>query len=193
MNTRQIALISIMTAATATVAFGKGLALSYLPGLVEFTSVIIFVNGFCFGYYVGAAIGALAMILMLIVPAPFAHPAAWIFTISPVLLVVEAALGAMFGVIGSFLGKMWRQRKVDATFIFVMGILGFVTTFIYQILSSVGFFLAYPVYPSVWDAVYFTFIPGFLPYPPIIHAFTNIVVFAIVAPPLILAIRKLPI
>ena len=86
MKARDITVISVMSATAAAIAYGDGLATSFMPGVIEFTSVIIFVNGFCFGYFVGSAIGALAMMMMLIVPFPFAHPAAWIFTISPILL-----------------------------------------------------------------------------------------------------------
>jgi hypothetical protein len=42
------------------------------------------------------------------------------------------------------------------------------------------------------DAIYVTFVPAFLPYPPIIHTATNTVVFMLVAPALIVAMRALP-
>jgi len=70
--------------------------------------------------------------------------------------------------------------------------MGFVLTFIFDVMSSVGFYLAYPVYPSVWDAIYLTFVPLYMIYPPIVHTIANTVIFAIIAPPLILAVKKLP-
>ena len=192
MKSREIALVSIMSALTVAIAYSKGLAMPFLPGLIEFTSVIIFVNGFCFGYVVGGAIGALALAIEMMIPYPFAFPTAWIFTISPILLIIIIALGAMFGIVGGFLGKRLRHEKIDRKFIIRMGFTGFALAFVYQILSSIGFYLAYPIYASVWVAIYFTFLPLYYQYPPISQAFTNIIVFALIAPPLILAIKKLP-
>ena len=183
-----------MSAVTIAVAYGKGLALSFLPGLIDFMTVIIFVNGFCFGYFVGGLIGAISMFIYMIIPYPLAHPAAWLFTMSPILLIVQTALGAMFGVIGGLWGRRWKQLQVKTNrgFIFKIGLIGFVLTFIYQILSSIGFYLAYPFYPSVWEAIYFTFIPLYLPYPPITHVFTNTIIFVLLAFPLIKAIKRRP-
>jgi len=75
-----------------------------------------------------------------------------------------------------------------------MAVAGFALTFIYDILSSIGFYIAYPgIYASIWEAIYLTFIPLWLPYPPIIHTVTNIIVFAVVGPSIIKAIAALPI
>ena len=188
METKEIALVSILSAAAIVVAYAKGLSIPFLPGLIEFMTVIIFVSGFCFGWFVGALVGVIAEIIYQLIPSPFAHPAAWIFTISPVLLVVMAGLGALYGVVGGFLGK-WRNPKMNLRFVAEMAFFGFILTFAYDVLSSVGFYLAYPVYSSVWYAIYLTFIPLYLPYPPIIHTFTNTAVFALIAPLLIMAIK----
>ncbi len=192
MKSREIALISVMSALTVALAYSKVLTAPFLPGLIDFTSVIIFVNGFCFGYTVGGAIGGLSMAIEMLVPYPFANPAAWIFTISPILLIIMAGLGALYGIAGGFLGKRWRRDEPSRRFVIKTGLAGFTLTAIYQIFSSVGFYLAYPVYPSVWEAIYLTFVPLYYPYPPITQAFTNAIIFAIVAPTLILAIKKLP-
>jgi len=111
MNVREIALISIMSAVAVVISYGKGLATSFLPGLIEFTTVIIFVSGFCFGTIIGGIIGMLSMTIKMLVPYPFAHPASWIFTISPILLTAEALLGGMYGVVGGFLGKKWSFKE----------------------------------------------------------------------------------
>ena len=146
METRKIALISMLSAATVVVAYSKGLAIPTLPGLVEFMTVLIFVSGFCFGPIVGAAVGALSLSIYMLIPFPFAHPAAWLFTISPILLAVMAALGAMFGLVGGLLGKVRRAER-SRKFILEMALWGLLLTFTYDILSSVGFYLAYPVFP----------------------------------------------
>ena len=195
MNTRELTLISIMSALTVAVAYGRGLALPFLPGLLDFLSIIIFVNGFCFGWFVGGAVGAISMVIYMIIPYPFAHPSAWLFMISPILLTVQG--GAR-----SYVRRCWRvfrtklgaekKERTRRKFIVEMALVGFILTFVYQILSSVGFYLAYPIYPSIWEAIVFTFIPRYYPYPPIAQAVTNTVIFAVLGYPLIITIKKLP-
>jgi len=187
---KEIALIAMLSAATVTVAYSKGLYLPTLPGLVEFMTVLIFVSGFCFGSVVGMVVGALSLTIYMLIPFPFAHPAAWLFIISPVLLVVMAALGAMFGLVGGFLGRT-RRVSPGRRFTLEMALWGLVLTFVYDIMSSVGFYMAYPFYPSVWEAIYLTFIPLYMPYPPIVHTVTNTLVFAIIAPPTIASVNSL--
>ncbi|MFP3984981.1 MAG: hypothetical protein ACLFU9_03310 [Candidatus Bathyarchaeia archaeon] len=191
-NTRKIALASALTAATIVLAYARGLGMASLPGVVEFMTVAIFVTGFCFGWAMGLVVGSVAVTLYMMIPSPFAHPAAWIFTISPILLFVMAMLGALFGVVGGILGKLRNPNKKGAKFVFEMALWGGILTFIYDVFSSVGFYLAYPVYSSVFEAIFLTFIPLYYPYPPIIHTVTNTIVFALVATPLIMAIQSLP-
>jgi hypothetical protein len=40
--------------------------------------------------------------------------------------------------------------------------------------------------------IYLTFIPLYYPWPPIIHTVTNTIIFAVLAPPIIQGIRRLP-
>jgi hypothetical protein len=138
---------------------------------------------------VGGFVGVIAITIYMLIPYPFAHPAAWLFTISPVLLFVMALLGALFGVVGGFFGRLRNPVEISVRFVAELGFLGFMLTFMYDVLSSVGFYLAYPVYASVWEAIYLTFIPLYYPYPPIIHTITNTIVFVTIAPALIHAIR----
>lgn len=189
MDAKKLALITVLSAVTIVIAYARGLGLASLPGLVEFMTVLIFVSGFCFGWVVGGCVGFIAVTIYMLIPYPFAHPAAWLFTISPILLFVMGALGALYGIVGGVFGKLHNPAKINIKFIAELSLLGFILTFIYDIFSSIGFYMAYPVYPSVWDAIYLTFIPLYYPYPPIIHTATNTVVFAIVAPALIHAIR----
>jgi len=108
--------------------------------------------------------------------------------------VIIFATGFMFGIAGGILGRRYSSINVNTKFIIVMAIVGFALTFIYDVLSSIGFYVAYPgIYASIWEAIYLTFIPLWLPYPPIIHTITNTIVFAIVGPPIIKAIGVLPI
>jgi hypothetical protein len=190
-NSKQIALTATMSALTVVIAYSRGLALSSLPGVFEFMTVLIFISGFCFGWAVGASVGAISLIIYMLIPYPFAHPAAWMYSISPVLLAVMAGLGILFGISGAMASRVLNPMKTRM-FVLAMAVLGFSLTFAYDILSSVGFALAYPAFESVWDAIVLTFIPLYLPWPPIVHTLTNTVIFAVLAPPLIRAIRLLP-
>lgn len=193
MEAKDVALTATLSAVAIVIAYAKGASIPSLPGLVEFMTVIIFVSGFCFGWIVGAIVGAVVETIYMLIPYPFAHPAAWLFTISPILLIVMAALGSLYGILGGVVGKWRNPDRKGRKFVIEMAFWGFLATFIYDISSSIGFYLAYPVwYSSVFQAIYWTFIPLFYFYPPIIHTFTNTIVFAVVAPALIIAIQKLP-
>jgi len=186
---QDLALVSLFSAACIVVGYGKGLSLPFLPGVVEFMAVVVFVSGFMFGWVVGALNGALTLAVYMLVPSSFAHPSAWLFVISPVLLIIMAGLGALYGLVGGIVGKRYRLKNITPKFVLMMALWGFVLTFVYDILSSVGFYVAYPgIYPSVWEAILLTFIPAWMPYPPIVHTVTNTIIFGLVAPPLIKAI-----
>ncbi len=191
LKTRQITLIATLSAATIVVSYSKGFASATMPGLFEFMTVLIFVTGFCFGNVVGGAVGVISLTIYMLIPFPFAHPAAWLFNTSPILMVVMALLGGMFGIAGSFASRYLQPRR-DIRFTISLGIIGLVLTFIYDIASSVGFALAYPAFTTIWQSVVMTFIPLYYPWPPIIHTVTNTLIFASIAPVLIYAIRNLP-
>ena len=191
MNSKQVALTAVMSALVIVVAYSKGLAVSSLPNVFEFITVLIFVSGFCFGWAVGGSVGVIGLSIYMLIPYPFAHPAAWLYSTSPVLLVVMAALGAMFGIVGAFASKTlkpdsWKRFSVS------LGVLGFALTFTYDIVASLGFALAYPAFVDPIQAVYLTFVPLYVPYPPIVHTVTNTLIFALIAPPIIQGIRRLP-
>jgi uncharacterized membrane protein len=193
MEPKKIALIAVFSALCVVVGYARGVAISSLPGLVEFMTVFIFVSGYMFGWHVGALNGAIALAVYMLVPYPFAHPGAWMFSISPILLVIMSALGALYGLVGGIVGRKHTNTKINRRFILEMAFWGLVLTFSYDVLSSVGFYLAYPAYyTSIWQSIYFTFIPLWLPYPPIAHTPVTTLIFAIVAPPLIRAVGNYP-
>jgi uncharacterized membrane protein len=191
MNARQVALIAVMSALAIVIAYSRGLAISSLPGVFEFMTVLIFISGFCFGSLVGVSVGIISLSIYMLVPYPFAHPAAWLYTISPILLLVMAALGALFGLAGAISSKILKPAGWGR-FSLSLAVIGFALTLTYDIVSSLGFALAYPAFSDPIQAIYLTFIPLYYPWPPIIHTFTNTVIFAVIAPPLIQGIKKLP-
>jgi len=191
MNARQVALIAVMSALSIVIAYSRGLAISSLPGVFEFMTVLIFISGFCFGSIVGVSVGIISLSIYMLVPYPFAHPAAWLYTISPILLLVMAALGALFGLAGAQSSKILKPAGWGR-FSLSLAAIGFALTLTYDIVSSLGFALAYPAFSDPIQAIYLTFIPLYYPWPPIIHTFTNTIIFAVIAPPLIQGIKKLP-
>ena len=191
MNARQVALIAVMSALSIVIAYSRGLAISSLPGVFEFMTVLIFISGFCFGSIVGVSVGVISLSIYMLVPYPFAHPAAWLYTISPILLLVMAALGALFGLAGALSSKILKPAGWGR-FSLSLAVIGFALTLTYDIVSSLGFALAYPAFSDPIQAIYLTFIPLYYPWPPIIHTFTNTIIFAVIAPPLIQGIKKLP-
>ncbi len=191
MNARQVSLIAVMSALSIAIAYSKGLAISSLPGVFEFMTVLIFISGFCFGSLVGVSVGIISLSIYMLVPYPFAHPAAWLYTISPILLIVMVALGALFGLAGTLSSKILKPAGWGR-FSLSLAIIGFALTLTYDLVSSLGFALAYPAFSDPIQAIYLTFIPLYYPWPPIIHTITNTVIFAVIAPPLIQGIKKLP-
>jgi hypothetical protein len=180
-----------MSALSIAIAYSKGLAISSLPGVFEFMTVLIFISGFCFGSLVGVSVGIISLSIYMLVPYPFAHPAAWLYTISPILLLVMVALGALFGLAGALSSKILKPAGWGR-FSLSLAIIGFALTLTYDLVSSLGFALAYPAFSDPIQAIYLTFIPLYYPWPPIIHTITNTVIFAVIAPPLIQGIKKLP-
>lgn len=92
----------MLSALTIVVAYAKGVSLA-LPDVVEFMTVMVSVSGYCFGLVVGGFVGFVSLVLYMLIPSPFAHPAAWMFSVSPLLLFVMGLLGMMYGVVGGIL------------------------------------------------------------------------------------------
>jgi uncharacterized membrane protein len=190
LKAKDIALISVFSALCVVVGYARGLSLSWLPNVAEFMTVLIFVSGLMFGPVVGALNGAITLAIYTLIPYPFASPASFLYTTPPVLLAVMVALGSLYGLVGGFLRKRYSAVKINKRMIAEMAFWGLFLTFTYDVLASVGFYLAYSIYyTSVWEAIYWTFIPTiYMPYPPIVHTFTNTVIFALLSPPLVKAI-----
>ena len=193
LKAKDVALISVFSALCVVIGYIKVSSLFSLPNVVEFTAVLVFVSGLMFGWVVGALAGAISVAIITLIPYPLTSPAAFLFVTPPILLAVMIGLGALYGIVGGILGKRYSTKKMSRRMIVELAFLGFLLTFTYDVLGSVGFYLAYSVYySSVWEAILWNFIPTiYMPYPPIIHTFTNSVIFALLVPPLVKAIGRL--
>jgi uncharacterized membrane protein len=193
LKAKDVALISVFSALCVVIGYIKVSSLFSLPNVMEFTTVLVFVSGLMFGWVVGALDGAISVAIITLIPYPLTSPAAFLFVTPPILLAVMIGLGALYGIVGGILGKRYNTKKMSRKMIVELAFLGFLLTFTYDVLGSVGFYLAYSVYySSVWEAILLTFIPTiYMPYPPIIHTFTNTIIFALLVPPLVKAIGRL--
>jgi len=193
LKAKDVALISVFSALCVVIGYVKVSSLFSMPNVVEFTAVLVFVSGIMFGWVVGALNGAIAVAIITLIPYPLTSPGAFLFVTPPILLAVMIGLGALYGLVGGFLGKRYNAEKLGRRKVAELALLGFVLTFAYDVLGSVGFYLAYSVYySSVWEAIMWTFIPTiYMPYPPIIHTFTNTFIFVLLVPPLVKAIGRL--
>jgi uncharacterized membrane protein len=193
LKAKDVALISVFSALCVVIGYVKVSSLFSLPNVVEFTTVLVFVSGLMFGLVVGALDGAISVAIIMLIPYPLTSPAAFLFVTTPILLAVMIGLGALYGIVGGILGKRYSTQKMSRRMIVELAFLGFLLTFTYDVLGSVGFYLAYSVYySSVWEAILLTFIPTiYMPYPPIIHTFTNTIIFALFVPSLVKAIGRL--
>ena len=193
LKAKDVALVSVFSALCVVIGYVKVSSLFSLPNVIEFTAVLVFVSGVMFGWVVGALDGAISVAIITLIPYPLTSPGAFLFVTPPILLAVMSGLGALYGLVGGLLGKRYNTQKMSRRKVAELAVLGVMLTYAYDVLGSVGFYLAYSVYySSVWEAIMWTFIPTiYMPYPPIIHTFTNTVIFALLVPPLVKAIGRL--
>jgi hypothetical protein len=111
------------------------------------------------------------------------------YTTSPLLLVVMATIGGAFGAAGAFASRILKPASWGRLSL-ALAAMGFALTLFYDLASSAGFAVAYG-FPLI-ESLYLTFVPLYYAWPPIIHTVTNTVIFAVVAPPVIQGIQRLP-
>lgn len=167
-NSRKISLMAVMTA--------SAIASNYLLiGLlnIKFMDLIVFTGGFLFGGVFGVSVGALTWLVYgTINPYGFNLPTLGATIIGE----------AIYGLAGGFARnrlKIEEAWKPD----FRLGILGFLLTFLYDVLTNIV---------SAWVAgipILVAFITG-IPFT-LTHEVSNAVFFAVGVPPLIRAVRKL--
>jgi uncharacterized membrane protein len=150
LEAKDVALISVFSALCVVIGYIKVSALFSLPNVVEFTTVLVFISGIMFGRAVGALNGAISVAIITLIPYPLTSPAAFLFVTPPILLAVMIGLGALYGIVGGIFGKRYSTKKMSRKMIVELAFLGFLLTFTYDVLGSVGFYLAYSVYYSLF-------------------------------------------
>lgn len=174
---RNICLIAILTAAS----IGSNYALIGLPN-ISLMDLIVFVTGFRFGVFAGAATGILTwMIYGTLNPFGFSFPM-WVATM----------MGeAVFGIVGGFLGKnasgeFWGG-SYHSNYNFEIALWGFILTFTYDLFTNV-------VYAATFGVpIFFALATGWLvpPWFGILHEGSNTILFLLATNPLIRAINSI--
>ncbi|RLI46992.1 hypothetical protein DRO69_01820 [Candidatus Bathyarchaeota archaeon] len=169
MNTRQLALLSVLTALCISIQ------LTPRPPNIEFTSIISFVVGVIFGCSAGAFLGGMTMFIN-----GFLSPWGFAGLNMPFQIIGMAAIGIIGGLYGkSMRGNHYSSRLISAE----AAVLGAFLTLIYDIVTNAGFALLFKL-----DLIFVLIIGIWFS---IIHVFTNSVLFGLSFLPLSKIIKQL--
>ena len=142
---------------------------------VKFMDLIVFSSGFLFGPTVGASVGILTWLVYgTLNPYGFSLP----------LLVTTSLMESLYGVAGGLLGANGAGRMgMGLTSNLKYGIVGFLLTFIYDLVTNVvsGLSVGIPLTVAIVTGIPFA----------IIHEGSNAAFFFLGAPPLISAVGRL--
>jgi len=123
MNTRQLALISLLT------AFCVGLQLTPRPPNVEFTSLTSFTIGVAFGVWAGAFVGGMTMFVNGFF-SPWGHAG---------LNIPFQVAGMLFAGVLGHIYRMFAPNKYSSTrFCLEAGVLGAFIALVYDLITNVG-------------------------------------------------------
>ena len=132
MKTRQVALLSVLTALCI------GLQLTPRPPNVEFTSLISFTVGVAFGCWFGAILGASVMFVN-----GFLSP----YGLAGLLVLFQAAGMGLIGFVGGVYSKTVAEDKVKRMPVEV-AILGAFLTLTYDVITNVGYALQFSLFTN---------------------------------------------
>lgn len=169
-SSQRVGIISILTATC--------IATNYLLiGVVnvKFMDLIVFVSGFVFGPLIGASVGVLTwMVYGTLNPYGFSLP----------ILVVTSVGESLYGVVGGLIGAR-KMGTVGVNFSdnVKFGIIGFLLTFVYDLMTNVVSGLSVGIPLSI------TLVSG-IPFA-IAHEVSNTAFFFIGASPLVTAIGRI--
>ena len=171
MNLREIILMAIFIA----LAIAGGLVLAQFPN-IELVTVVIFLSGLMLGATRGLVVGAVAEFLY-----SFFNPYG---VAAPPLLIAQVISMAFAGVAGGLLRFLVNHHLPP---IWLLGIIGFSLTFIFDLLTTVSitFFTGTGI-AGFWAAATF----GLYFY--IAHQVSNTLIFALLLPVLWRRLRQIP-
>jgi hypothetical protein len=167
-----------VTAMLCAMAVVIGYIFLYIPN-VEFITAAVFING----YILGRTNGTIAAIITEFLFSglnPMGAPA-------PTLLLAQVMSFAMIGYMGGQVSLRHWQYFTNWAKIVYFGLLGFMLTFIYDVLTAFSYslFLA----GADWKKILSSFIPGMGFY--IVHLAVNTISFALIVPVILERLEKL--
>ena len=165
-----------MTLMAAFISLGVafGYALMHIPN-VELVTAIIFISGFILGFREGLLIGWITEFVFSIFH-PMGAPL-------PPLLIAQVLSMGLTGAIGGIVGKAVKIIDIKATV--QIGIAGFVSTLIFDILTTLSFLVTVS---STWKQITTGFLAGIIFYA--IHLINNTVIFIVLVPLVLRAALK---
>lgn len=154
----------------AAMAAGLGFALVVVPN-VELVTVVIFLSGLSLGPAWGALVGVTSEAIFSGMN-PLGSGLAF-----PPLFLAQLISMALVGVIGGLLRPVLFVQKVRITQLIILGLCGFLLTFIYDSLTT----LSYPLTAGFdWPQTMTIYISGIGM--TLLHQISNVVVFAVGVP-----------
>ncbi|MBC7131290.1 ECF transporter S component, partial [Candidatus Bathyarchaeota archaeon] len=154
---------------------GSNYALVSIPNL-KAMDFFIFITGFIFGPLVGAAVGFLVWLIYGVLNPYGFVPQVWVAT---------ALSETIYGLVGGILGKWTASmefNKNHLSLIVLLGVAGFFTTLIYDLLTNLAYAWAFNVPLIV------ALIAG-IPFA-IVHEVSNTLIFGVCSIPLIITLKK---
>jgi hypothetical protein len=172
MNSKKIAMIAILV----SVAIATNYAMMPLYN-IKLMDIIVFLGGFCFGPLAGASIGVTSWAVYgTLNPLGFSIP----------ILLATMLSESIYGVAGGLIKKSFTENfsgfKKEQTSVYVFfGILGFLLTLTYDVITNIVFGYVYS--PSILVAI----IVGFVPFG-LAHVISNAFFFGLGCVPAINAL-----
>ena len=170
-SAKKLALIVALTALCVSTNY----MMSAVPN-INLMDLLVFVTGFSFGAFAGASVATLSWMVYGVI-----NPLG-----SNIIILVSCIIGEMiFGVVGGVIGKsikLHRSRNLHIEF----GLLGLVLSTTYDLITNM-------VYAKVFNLPIITAIVSGWLLPPwfgIIHEVSNLILFSVVALPLVKAMLK---
>ena len=172
MNSKKIAMIAILV----SVAIATNYAMMPLYN-IKLMDIIVFLGGFCFGPLAGALIGVTSWVVYgTLNPLGFSIP----------ILLATMLSESIYGVAGGLIKMSFTENfsgfKKEQTSVYVFfGILGFLLTLTYDVITNIVFGYVYS--PSILVAI----IVGFVPFG-LVHVISNAFFFGLGCVPAINAL-----
>jgi len=146
---------------------------------VKLMDLLVFIAGLNFGAPVGVSVGVLTWCVYGVInPYGFSLP----------ILLVTALSETLYGLAGGFLSRNLKlsnplTKWEYLSFSVKLGVLGFILTFIYDLLTNIVFSMVFcvPLLIALVAGIPFT----------ILHELSNTLLFALLGPPSLIMLRKL--